>query len=486
MRTFIIIMVHDAHAPRDRTIARTAWALYTLVVAIGVARGGMWLDEMQVWCLARDHHSVHDLLHALRNEGHPPLWPLLVHGLTLLTHRPLVMGVLHGLFAVVTAWIILFRAPWPILFRVLAVFGYFVLFEYAVIARNYGPGMCFLFIALLAHDTERPWTTMLALMALAMTHYWGIVVAGAWAITGTFQRGIDRAERARLITVLAVATCAFILAWPGDHLPYTPDVHRLSIATLPDEIGRMLGQLFLPFPDLARPRPWNTTWLHNTYTHVNEVLGYFCLGLAIACIRTEGRWLVFFLLVALGTLAFPVLAPFQGLRYYGPILLGLLAVLWMRPASLHGIRRIVILALVALQVPGALAMTWIGLRTPRSTAEQVVDWYLGSRYKGLPIMVHPYQAAPAISGYLDRSVFCPATGSLVSYYDWTRPRYRLQPQDLAQVLRRSPYERYLLVADNAGLQGYNDDGLSITQVRTAAHALISSEELRVYLITRPR
>ncbi|MCB0790170.1 MAG: hypothetical protein H6595_02965 [Flavobacteriales bacterium] len=475
-------MVHDAHAPRDRTIAWTAWALYTLVVAIGVARGGMWLDEMQVWCLARDHHSVHDLLHALRNEGHPPLWPLLVHGLTLVTHHPLVMGVLHGLFAVVTAWLILFRAPWPILFRVLAVFGYFVLFEYAVIARNYGPGMCFLFIALLAHDTERPWTTMLALMALTMTHYWGIVVAGAWAITGTFQRGIDRAERVRLIAVLAVATCAFILAWPGDHLPYTPDVHRLSIATLPDEIGRMLGQLFLPFPDLARPRPWNTTWLNNTYPHINEMLGYFCLGLAIVCIRAERGGLVFFLLVILGTLAFPVLAPFQGLRYYGPILLGLLAVLWMRPTLVSGIRRIVILALFALQVPGALAMTWIGLRTPRSTAEQVVDWYLESRYKGLPIMVHPYQAAPAISGYLDRSVFCPATGSIVSYYSWTEPHYRLPPHELRRALVSSPYRNALLLADDPGLMDLANDTLSIVRIRGADQALIGSEELCVFLV----
>ncbi|HEX2617416.1 MAG TPA: hypothetical protein VHL57_07725, partial [Flavobacteriales bacterium] len=247
----------------QKQLAWCVWILYTLVVFIGIARGGMWLDEMQVWCLGRDHHSVSDLLYTLRNEGHPPLWFLMVYALTGFSASPMSMAVLHGLFALGTAWIVLFRAPWPMVWRIVAVFGYFFLFEYAIMARNYGPGVFFLFAALAAYQARRQGLVMLALMALAMTHYWGLVLAGAWAVAAIATRGTDRAERLRSVAVLVVAALALYLALPSAKLPYAPDVHRMPIAQVPDQFGGILGEVFFPLPDLARPSPWNTGWLMN-------------------------------------------------------------------------------------------------------------------------------------------------------------------------------------------------------------------------------
>lgn len=459
------------------------WCSYALLIGIGIAQGGMWLDEMQVWCLGRDHHGVGELLHALRNEGHPPLWPLLVHALTVFWSSPLSMAVLHGLFAAGTAWLVLFRAPWPMWWRVLAVCGYFLLFEYAIIARNYGPGLFFLCAAVAAHRAGRPWIGMLAWMALAMTHFWGIVLAGAWAFVWLLAPGTLRADRLRHAAVLAVTLCALCVAWPAAPLPYTPDVHRLTVAALPDQVGGILGQVFVPFPDVQRPSPWNTSWLLTRAATWNSVLGFACFAAAAWSLRGDRRVLIFFLLASLGVLAFPLLAPFQSLRYYGPIWLALLAAWWMAPPNVPSL---VAGVLLALQLPGAAVMTAISWRAPRSTAERAVAWYRTSAYHGSPIVVHPGQLAPAVSGYLGRAVYTPAVNGTMTFCDWTQGPFRLQRDELQRRLRELPYPQAVLFADDTDLASLSSDTVRITPVQGFGPAQVHSEEVHAYVLTRLR
>ena len=121
-----------------------ALGLMFLFLAIGaytISHHEMWRDEIQAWLIARDSASVFELFAHLKYEGHPGIWHLCLMPLTRITHSPVIMQVFHLLIATVTVYLFVRYAPFNRLQKFLFCFGYFVLYEYAILARNYALGL---------------------------------------------------------------------------------------------------------------------------------------------------------------------------------------------------------------------------------------------------------------------------------------------------------------------------------------------------------
>src|ERR1700677_3760207 len=69
--------------------------VFFLIVLFGLIHHEMWRDELQAWLLARDSHSVFELLKNMRYDGHPPLWHFFLFLITRFTHNPVYMQALH-------------------------------------------------------------------------------------------------------------------------------------------------------------------------------------------------------------------------------------------------------------------------------------------------------------------------------------------------------------------------------------------------------
>jgi hypothetical protein len=128
---------------------------FLLVAGLGIARHEMWRDEMHAWTFALDSRTPAELLHNMRYAGHPPLWHLLLFVLSRFTARPEAMQALHLLLAAGTVWLFARFAPFSRRVRALFAFGYFPLYEYGVISRNYAIGALFL-VAVCALRAARP------------------------------------------------------------------------------------------------------------------------------------------------------------------------------------------------------------------------------------------------------------------------------------------------------------------------------------------
>src|SRR5205085_8289856 len=100
-----------------------------------------WRDEWQAWAIARDSRSVGELFHNIRYEGHPPLWFLVLFGLSRFTRDIIAMRVISAVTGVVATALIVRFAPLSKLERALYSFGYFAAFEYLAISRSYGLGV---------------------------------------------------------------------------------------------------------------------------------------------------------------------------------------------------------------------------------------------------------------------------------------------------------------------------------------------------------
>ena len=195
---------------RSRRVSPLIVAVALAAVAVGVAlrfvtRSALWLDEALSVNIAA--LPVADIVEALRRDGHPPLYYLLLHGwIELFGSSDAVVRSLSGLIAVLTlpvAWAYGRRrggaAMGWFLVAVVAMAPYAL--RYATETRMYSLVILLVFLgALLLDDVLRlgrdGWLRLLGVTAvsttLLYTHYWAIWLLGAVGLLLVWRLWRDR------------------------------------------------------------------------------------------------------------------------------------------------------------------------------------------------------------------------------------------------------------------------------------------------------
>lgn len=218
-------------ARRRQWLAWAVTAAYAVLLGVAMRHHEMWRDELQAWLLARDAPSWWGVLRAIRYEGHPGLWHLLLWPFARLGWNPVWMQAAHGVVASAAVWVFVRHAPfgWPV--RVLFPFGYVLFFEWGVIARNYALSALFLFLFCVAFNRRWrgfPWAAaalfaachtnvhalllVLVLTPLLMVEY-AVAVAGQWRDA---HRCRVRVVASFALVLLGVATAVRQVHPPAD------------------------------------------------------------------------------------------------------------------------------------------------------------------------------------------------------------------------------------------------------------------------------
>jgi hypothetical protein len=115
----------------------TALSVYAALLAVAIPFHRPWADEAQAWQLARSL-SLQSLFQTyIRYEGTPGLWYLV---LWILNRAHISYTGMHwfcGVIAVSASALLIFRSPFPRYLRLTLPFTFFLLFQYAVVARGY-------------------------------------------------------------------------------------------------------------------------------------------------------------------------------------------------------------------------------------------------------------------------------------------------------------------------------------------------------------
>jgi hypothetical protein len=163
--------------------------LWLLVVAVTVFHHEMWADEAQAWLLARDLNLRTLWFSELRYEGNPGLWHFLLWLAQRLFHVPYSgLGVIGLLCAAAGIALMLLRAPFPRPVRWLLAFSYYMVYQYAVIARPYVllPLLGFS-AAILFKDVYHPGWMAIALALLANVSLHGALMAACIGLAFMLQ-----------------------------------------------------------------------------------------------------------------------------------------------------------------------------------------------------------------------------------------------------------------------------------------------------------
>jgi hypothetical protein len=205
--------------------------LYAALVAFAIPYHEPWADEAQAWQLARSLSLPALFQTYIRYEGSPGLWHLL---LWILIHLHVTYAGMHwvcGGIAVGATALLVLKSPFPRYLKLLLPFTFFLLYQYAVVARSYALVPILLYcIALCWKKSPLILALLLGLLANVALH--AAVISAGLAVVYLINQFRNRAafdpRRRQLLLAAAVllALWAFALwtAWPpkdfSTHISY--------------------------------------------------------------------------------------------------------------------------------------------------------------------------------------------------------------------------------------------------------------------------
>ncbi len=439
----------------DRWLPLGLGLVWLGIVAFGLANHELARDEAGPWLLALHSGSLLELLRHIKYEGHASLWYACLFLVSRATASPLAMQVLHAAIAAATVWVVVRYAPFTRLQRVLFAFGYFPLYEYAVVSRDYGLGMLLLFgsCAVLGARRNRFPAAVVLLALIPQTNAFAAIVGLALGLALIADRWLpdgpvltrDVSRQAFVWGVVAVVVglglAALQMAPPADAgiaVGWSPN---LSLAMLAKR-WRSIAQALFPIPQLERHwwvepyfwNLWNTRGLQGVVgLALAAILGWTLLGLA-----RRPRGLILLVAAVGGLVAFTYLKFAGEVRHHGHFFLALVMALWIgkiEDARLNratgswigrawrSVQGPLFTAVLSVHVIAALLAISLDYRYVFSNGKRTAAYLVEHRLGGAPFVAdHDYAAQPVLAFMGGKQAYFPRGDRIGSFVIWDSAR----------------------------------------------------------------
>ena len=429
---------------------------FGLVGAIGISHHEMWRDEIQAWLIARDSVSLLDLARHLKYEGHPILWYVCLMILTRITRSPTIMQGFHLLIATATVYIFARYSPFNRLQKLLFAFGYFPLYEYGVISRNYGIGVLLLFVSAALFQRRHAkflWVVVvLSLAAHTSIHVLLIVVAIVAALMADFiltrktitaqPPAADRRVWLGFILVGLAIIASILQMIPPTDSGYAPGWNfTLSIGHL-TRVFNLILRGYFPIPqirvDFWMEAPlWETSLVSNKVQFVLSAI--ISAWITLALLRKPVALLIY-LLGTIGLWGFFYVKDFGYLRHHGLFFIVFLVALWvahycsevrwsnpldrLSRVAERSLGPILTLLLIVQLIGGTIAVA-LDYRYAFSHGRTAAEFIDENGLRDLPILGYRDYRVSTVVGYLDKDqVYYPQETRWGSFVLWNTSRRR--------------------------------------------------------------
>jgi hypothetical protein len=241
---------------RSRWPEWTTIVSFATVVAYAIPYHEPWTDEAQAWQLARSLSLPALFQTYIRYEATPGLWHFLLWTLIRAHVSYAGMHWICGAIAVVSTSLLVLKSPFPRYLKLALPFTYFLLFQYAVVARSYVLVPLMLFVIAFWWK-KRPLVVGIALGLLANCALHAAAISGGLSIVyfiDKLRKGStkDSVPQHKLLLsasiILGFYAIALWTAWPPSDLA----VHIASVrGQSPSYLTSFLGSLLL-----SMCQPW--------------------------------------------------------------------------------------------------------------------------------------------------------------------------------------------------------------------------------------
>ncbi len=233
----------DTRVAHKRWIAPAMLAAWLGIVSVLAWTHLVWRDEVRALSLALQGDSVFAMLKGIHGEGHPAIWYLLLRGAHALVPHPEVLQLLSIVIAAAAMVILLLRSPFSLPVLALILISAFSVYEYSVMARNYGISMLLLFLFAVFYEQHRERDCLLGVLLFLLANCnvpSAIDVGGLlllWFVDVLSSETTDKLRRVQIflynasLATLGVMTC-FVTVFPTFNDAAIIDVHTVTIKTL--------------------------------------------------------------------------------------------------------------------------------------------------------------------------------------------------------------------------------------------------------------
>lgn len=371
-----------AHSPvtvaaDQRTLKLGCFVVWLCLVLFLVFHHAYWRDEVRALSLALQGSGVIEMLKGIRGEGHPFVWYLLLRAAYAAVGNPIVLPIVSVGVAAIAMLLLALRSPFKAWTVALLLIGKFALFEYSVMARNYGISVLFMFLLAEFYPRHRDRGVVLGvlLFLLANTNAHSILLAGAfllfWLIDLVIGQGVRWTPALRnfllnaVIAAIGVAVCCATIYPPFNDMA-AADQHDFTLKLLTKTV--ILPSL--SFSELVRSLPWHVSGLV-ALLHVPMLVltSVVLFGSVLGLIRLPGAFVAALAALVAFSLFFVLVYP--GLyRHQALWLVFLVTLYWIMlarggppppvfgrftrfVAPLSAVGSLLMLVLLALQVPNS-------------------------------------------------------------------------------------------------------------------------------------
>ena len=311
-------------------------AIYFFISLVGILHHEIWLDEGHHWLLARDSSSFSELVYNTRYEGHPILWSILLFITTRFTHDVFWMQFIHIIISSLTIFIFLKKAPFNIIFKVLFIFGYFMLFEYTLISRNYMLGILFIFLALSFYEKRESkfFIFCLFLTLASNAHLLFFIIASIILFfTAIEQFRANKLFKKRFIVGYSLFFIGSILLTiqiiPPADSTFFESINNLTFFERTTKGYISLWNGLICIPDFRSIHFWNT----NIFIHINKpitaIFGLLIYGLPFLLFYKNKNILLYVYTSLIGMQVFFFITQRGNARSEGIVFLIFIIALWI-------------------------------------------------------------------------------------------------------------------------------------------------------------
>lgn len=453
------------------SFTRSEWLILAVFIAVGlvnVLMHDIWRDEFQAFLIAKESVSIPDLLERMKYEGHPPLWHILLYFVTRVSGRPLSMQLLHMLIACASAWVIL-RFPLPPWTRALMVFGYFPLFEFMVISRNYGIGflLCMVLLFLITAERKRYVLISFLLALLNLANVYGIILTvaiGAYLAADFIEKKDLHATAGKRVVMAAAGFLGsgmilslLAIAPPQNSyielpvcLPLELDPKRISHAV------RTVWISYVPIP-MFRMQFWGTNFLELRFARFFLTLPLIAASLFL--FRNNRKVLIFYALGTAAVIAFSYFVFIGHMRHFGHLyvvfMMSLVLAYADKQTGKHRafpggrFRRGFIVFILVAQFVGGVLSSFLSWHFPFTAGKAVADYIRLQKLEDRIIIGDRDWALTTVAGHLGKPLYHLTSRKYASYVVWDSERSEImspeQIVEAANTMERDMGGRALVV-----------------------------------------
>src|SRR5262245_20941506 len=328
----------------DRGIRLGLFALWLCSVMSVAAHHSFYRDEVRALSVALRGDSFAGMLESLHGEGHPAVWYLLLRIAYVCAGTPLVLPVVSIAVAAAAILLLVLRSPfrWAVIAPI--VLSEFALFEYSVMARNYGISALLLFLLaeLYARHRDRGVLLGVLLALLANTNAHSVLLVGAfllfWLIHILFEQGMRWTPGLRTFLLNVAVSGAGVVACLATIYPtYNEAAVRPTDGLT---LGLLAKALVLPATSFDALGPWvdwealgfEPNWISHFGSVQTLLMSLLMFGSLLGLVRSPGALIAGLVSLIALSLFFVVIYP-GSYRHQALWLVFLVSLYWIDCAT---------------------------------------------------------------------------------------------------------------------------------------------------------